>query len=368
MLIEKFKIIYSILPYSVNIKNRNELFCSILFGRKQITLKLKNGNKVKIKLERLDLISSLIGIISFASSCKMINKNKVLVSFDQKNILELNLSELDLQDRNLIHVLFKALDNGANFIFSEKKDEPIRDKTFRILKINNKKVIETHDGIRFYLDSIQPNNTIIETFVNQSHLISSTEDFSGKIVFDVGAECGDTALFYANKGAKVFSFEPILAHFNALKRNLELNTELAKRIHPTNAAIGEDGMLKFYQSTSAEIAGGASFVYNMQGKDVKTVEVQGFSLNSAMEKVGVEHIDLLKMDCKGCEFYLTSDVLTNVDSLKIEHVSMDKKHKLEDLLKILEKSDYSYLIYRHSRYTKSNKEVATIYAKKKILL
>lgn len=368
ILYEKLKTIYSIIPYSTNCKNRIELFCSILIGKKQIILKLKNQNKIKIRFETLDLVYPLIGIISFASSCKMTNENKVLISFDQKNTIEFDLNKLNLEDKNLIHVLFRALDNGANFIFSENQKEPIRDKTFRILTINNKKVIQTHDGICFYLDSIQPMNTIIETFVFQSHLMSSSDDFSGKIVFDVGAECGDTALFYANKGAKVFSFEPVIAHFNALKKNLEINKELAKQIHPTNAAIGEDGILKFYQSASAEIAGGASYVYNMHGKEVKIVDVQGFSINSAMKKVNVEHIDLLKMDCKGCEFYLTEKDLANVDSLKIEYVAIDKKHRLEDLLKILEKLNYSYLIYRPSKYFRSNKEVATIYAKKKDLL
>tara|TARA_B110000495_G_C22944064_1_gene552565 strand:- start:947 stop:1267 length:321 start_codon:yes stop_codon:yes gene_type:complete len=106
----------------------------------------------------------------------------------------------------------------------------------------------------------------------------------------------------------------------------------------------------------------------MHGKEVKIVDVQGFSINSAMKKVNVEHIDLLKMDCKGCEFYLTEKDLANVDSLKIEYVAIDKKHRLEDLLKILEKLNYSYLIYRPSKYFRSNKEVATIYAKKKDLL
>ena len=49
------------------------------------------------------------------------------------------------------------------------------------------------------------------------------------IVVDVGAQCGDTPLYYANKGATVYAFEPNLNHYNAMLKNLSLNPVLAKK-------------------------------------------------------------------------------------------------------------------------------------------
>ena len=154
-------------------------------------------------------------------------------------------------------------------------------------------------------------------------------------------------------------------HYDAMLKNISLNPELSKKITPINAAVGKDGILKFYQSGKAEIAEAASFVYNIHGKDAKTTEITGYSLKSAYEKFNLKHIDLLKMDCKGCEYFLTEDDLINVNTIKIEYTNFDDSHKLEDLLKNIKKSGFQYTIYRHiPDYYKSNSFSGTLYAKR----
>ena len=66
------------------------------------------------------------------------------------------------------------------------------------------------------------------------------------------------------------------------------------------------------------------------------------------------HIDLLKMDCKGCEFSLTDDDLKNIRRVKIEYSLHKKTHRLEDLLKILEKNGFSCVIFRVSDTTRTS--------------
>lgn len=146
---------------------------------------------------------------------------------------------------------------------------------------------------------------------------------------------------------------------------MSLNPELAKNIIATNAAIGKDGELLFYHSDRADIAECASFVYNTHGKNARTSKVQGLSLNTAYEKFGIKHIDLLKMDCKGCEFNLTDNDLKIVNSVKIEYLAGGDKQKLQKLLTTLQNNNFQYIIFRHEPiYYASNLVSATIYAKK----
>ena len=92
-------------------------------------------------------------------------------------------------------------------------------------------------------------------------------------------------MYYASRGAIVFAFEPMKAHYDAMIRNLTLNPKLFERITPINAAIGKDGKLKFYHSGISEIAGVSSFVYNVHGKEATIFnDVQGYSLSAAIKK------------------------------------------------------------------------------------
>lgn len=179
------------------------------------------------------------------------------------------------------------------------------------------------------------------------------------------AECGDTPLYFANKGANVYAFEPVKTHFEAMLRNISLNPHLSNRIITINAAIGKDGLLKFYESTKMGGGGGASFLYNNQGNDFKKFEVIGYSLESALEKFNIKNIDLLKMDCKGCEFLLTENALKNVNKVKIEYSIHSNEHKMENLTRILEDSGFSFIIYRNSDQSRrSNRFSANIYGVK----
>jgi len=191
-------------------------------------------------------------------------------------------------------------------------------------------------------------NTIIETFVKNIHLINSNYDWTGKVVVDVCAECGDTPLYLADKGAKVYAFEPVKTHYDAMMRNIGLNPELSKKITPINAAIGKDGILKFIESTAFGGCPGASFVYDNQDGKWKITEVLGYSFESVLEKFNIENIDLLKIDCKGCEFFLNEDVLKNVNMVKIEYSIHSNEHKMENLLKVLGNAGFSCLVYRNS--------------------
>ena len=221
--------------------------------------------------------------------------------------------------------------------------------------------------LRFFLDSIHPGNTIIETFVREIHSINPKIDWNDKIVVDVGAECGDTPLYFANMGAKVFAFEPLKKHFEFFKKNMNLNPILSEKIIPINAAIGKNEQLKFYVSDDSDEHGsiGASFVSNNQDNNFKYELVDGYKLATARKKFGINHIDLLKMDCKECEFYLTDDDLKDVDRIKLEYAIWNKKFKLDDLLDLLKRNGFKCSIFRNGDTNRlSNRIAGNIYATK----
>jgi len=354
---------YYITPYLSVVKNKYQLISSLFFRKKQIKLELSNGVTATFRREKFSLVTALLGVVSFATSCDRKSDNEIEISFDMQNRFVIKLNEMSLEDEKLLALLYEGTLFGASFIEDDEKFR-IPGRTIRIFELNGKKVIELESDLRFYLDSITP-GIIIEAFIQKIHNVETSEDLKGKTVVDVGAECGDTAIFYANKGAIVYSFEPVKAHYDAMVRNISLNPRLAKQITPINAAIGKDGILKFYQSDKADIAEAASFVYNVHGEDVKISDVKGYSLKSAYSEFGLKQIDLLKMDCKGCEYFLSESDLENVSSMKIEYLNYDDSHKLEELLGKIKNAGFQYIIYRHIPfYYRSNLFSATIYAKK----
>ena len=356
-------LIYGILPYILNIGNKWGFMISLLFGNKNLKIKITN-HVFNFKLNEYNRIFFLLGLIEFAFSYTLTKDGKLDVSLDGQNKFSVPILNQSYEDENLIELLFRASKFGASFIDGSNLEYGLREKQIKIYKKQNKRIIETSDGIKFYLDSIHPSNTIVETFIEKIHQINSLERLDNKIILDIGAECGDTALFYANLGATVYSFEPIKENCDAMNRNLELNPELAKKITLTNGAIGEDKILKFFKDPTTPTHG-ASFVHNKRGKNALIEMVQGFSLETVLKKFKIENIELMKMDCKGCEFFLNKPALDKIRRIKIEFAGFHPEKTVEDVLLKLKNNGFSYVIYRSSNSRNhSNKEVGYIYAEK----
>ena len=353
---------------SPSIINHKLLFVfQILLGSKTISLQIKNLPKIQIKKHEFYSMLNLIGVLTYSINYKLIDNNLIKLTFDNINYFDINLKQITNEEKNLIELLYLCSRDGTTFITDENFNlNNSRFKTLKIYKKNNKTIIETFSGIRFYLDSIHPGNTIDECFIRDIHSIQHSDNFTGKIVVDVGAECGDTPLYYASLGANVFAFEPIIENFESMVRNISLNENLSKKIIPINAAIGKDGQLKFFQSPDRPTYG-SSFVYNRYGNEGNSIDVKGYSFLTLLEEFKIDKIDLLKLDCKGCEIYLDKKFLQRVDSLKIEYMGQFTSSKLEALTKILDESGFKYQIYRSSPFSRlSNRLNGHIYAQKNV--
>ena len=361
---ENLGLVYFVLPFISVVENKISLICSILFGKSEYKIKIKN-TIIEIPRTKFDSLRSLLACLTYSISYSIDASKNLEISFDENSKFRISLKGLSFEDSNLLKLLHEGNKYCANFL-NDISFTDIRKQTYRIISENDKKIIITSDGIKFFVDSIHPGNTIIETFVREIHSINPKIDWNNKIVVDVGAECGDTPLYFASMGAKVFAFEPLKKHFEFFKKNLSLNPALSEKIIPINAAIGKDEQLKFY--VSADDAYGtiaASFVSNNQGKNFKHELVDGYKLETARKKFDINHIDLLKMDCKECEFYLTDNDLKDIDRIKLEYTIWNKKYKLEDLLNLLKRNGFKCSIFRHGDNSRlSNRIGGTIYATK----
>lgn len=347
-LVNNFGILWYLLPFfkSSLIKNKFDLAFSILFGFKIYKLKINNLT-IPFPSSKFSNLLHFLGVLSYAFSYTIKNNSMIELSFDPKNIITIPTKNLSYEDENLLELLFLGTKYGVNFIIGEKNDnENLRDKTIQIYENNGRKIIKVFNGVQFYLDSVHPSVSIIETFIRKIHMINLDDDFTDKIVLDIGAECGDTALYYASLNATVYSFEPIKSNYDDMIENIGLNPQLSKKIIPINAAIGEDKILKFYQDPNTPNIG-ASFAYNIRGNNAIVSEIQGYSLETALEKFQIEHVDLMKTDCKNCEFYFNKNSLSNIDRVKIEVANISNSEKnVDDMLSILKKSGFECVVYK----------------------
>ena len=140
---------------------------------------------------------------------------------------------------------------------------------------------------------------IIETFDLGQY---SFADVGGRTVIDVGAFVGDTAIYFALKGAKkVYAVEPHPGAYAEMLENIKLNN-MEGKVVPINAALGSrSGRIKI-PNVDVNMTGGT---YHGLGSD-GDVEVSMITLEQLISDYGVEP-DVLKMDCEGCEF----DVVLN---------------------------------------------------------
>jgi len=220
-------------------------------------------------------------------------------------------------------------------------DDKLTVKFFSVIDLiyrDGEFLLRMPDGILLTIDSFDP-LIIAETWLYDIHFLGF--DLSDWFVLDIGAFVGDTALYYARRGAFVVAVEPLPSNYETMLRNLDLNPELKPRILPVNAAVsGVDGFVEFRYNVT--IDGGASthgtgrFVTKVRSARLSTLIRELESRGIDMSKFRVR---VLKVDCKGCEYELVNDETIRLfDIVKIEYSSYlinktyhELKGKLEEL-------------------------------------
>ncbi len=148
----------------------------------------------------------------------------------------------------------------------------------------------------------------------------------GKTVIDIGANIGDSSIYFAINGAtKVFAVEPFPRSYSSLVKNINLN-ELREVVVPINAAIKSKKGEITLPLENGDI--GSKAVYNPSYTGT-TVQIPTITLDEIFDNVKSVDI-ILKMDCEGCEY----EVIPNMNEYLFDKISAIclEYHK-----------DYSYL-------------------------
>ena len=182
------------------------------------------------------------------------------------------------------------------------------DKKLEILYLN----FRDH-GLKFLGTEI--NGELPEVFGQEDY---ANLNYKDETVVDIGANIGDSSIYFAVMGAKrVIAIEPFPSSYSLLKRNISLN-EMQSIIVPMNAAIGQnDGFVKLDSKINTTTGLGISN-YNT-GELVRII-----SLDKLVKEFDIQE-SILKMDCEGCEYeifnFTAAETLAQFKGLIIEYHS-----------------------------------------------
>ena len=185
--------------------------------------------------------------------------------------------------------------------------------------------------VKFNYDSQkQLNNTlgmIKEQFIEEQY---GWLDVKGKDVIDIGANVGDSAIYFALKGAEhVYAFEPYPYSYGLAMQNIRLNKLQDKITLLNEGCSAKEGKIKI----NAEYK-------NLAGTDLKNFK-KGTNINittimEILKRFEITEEAVLKIDCEGCEYRVLLETknsdLRRFKQIQIEYHYgyLNLKRKLED--------------------------------------
>ena len=163
------------------------------------------------------------------------------------------------------------------------------------------------------------NSNLLETFNLEDYKL----DVKEREVVDIGANIGDTAIYFSVKGAKhVYAYEPQPAFYKCALENIKLNN-LENNITMINAAIG---------AYNGEFHG----IDYITGSKFNVVKIP---IKNVIKQVSDKY--LLKIDCEGCEAELINDCDNfDFEYIIFEHHKAWTKIPVKRLIKKLETLQY----------------------------
>ncbi len=162
-------------------------------------------------------------------------------------------------------------------------------------------------------------------------------DVKNKVVFDIGGNIGDTAIYFAVNGARhIFVFEPYPYSCRIAQKNLELN-RLKNKVTIIQAAVSSKKS-KLYIPTQFKNTNGDRLLRFKQG-----IKVQTYTLSDLVNRFGQNHL-AMKMDCEGYEYeiirHTSRSILAKFDDIIISCHGNNKKG-VENIKKKLSESGFA---------------------------
>jgi len=180
-----------------------------------------------------------------------------------------------------------------------------------------------------------------EIFIDDVYQLED-RDFTGMTVLDVGANIGDSSIAFAGKGARVHAFEPLPMLQSFLRSNVNRNgMEQSITIHPVGLSTKNE-QIEITVSKSGSVNTDTHASEAMPGyyKHGVKQQIQLVKAAEYLSAQGVTTVDVLKLDCEGCEYALFTDNGL-LDAIRPRRIIMEYHRGGDGLYVFLQRHGYT---------------------------
>lgn len=271
--------------------------------------------------------------------------------------------------KNYLNVLFclltnrfplnTVLRNGSSAMFNNRMEVLASslgfcyetDKEILIVRYGrNSEVLKFYKGLA--------NGDILGVFVREDYAFLPVLE---KTVIDVGANIGDSSIYFAVMGArKVIALEPFIQNYEIARENLRLNS-LSDKIELLLAGCSSTRTHAFIDPHEE-----STTLSRLTRRD-HGIEIPLLTLNDLFLRAQSEEI-VLKIDCEGCEYDLLLSTPSEVLK-RFSHIQIEYHFGYKNLKEKLEKSGFEVSIklplFERRKNDRKSAYVGYIYATNK---
>lgn len=212
-------------------------------------------------------------------------------------------------------------------------------------------LIEIIKGIKFLIrkNVVSDIQILEEIFIENEYSFLYPYIKEG-IVLDIGANIGDTAILFSMKGAKkIYAYEPHPYLCSICLKNIELNN-LQKKIEVEKCGVGEKNETLVIKEDNFFAATGTFGL--KECAEAREIKIKIVSFSEIIEKI--QRIDVLKMDCEGCEFSaLLSCPKSSLRKIKVMGIEYHKDPS--PLIKYLKEAGFDVEIKKENKMSGKRK-------------
>ena len=160
--------------------------------------------------------------------------------------------------------------------------------------------------------------------------------FQDKTIVDIGANIGDSSVYFAVNGAsRVVGIEPFFKNFSLAKKNI-LQNNLSQKVEIIHAGCSDkSGVIEIDPDYNSNVD---SVIKNQ----INGEKISSLTLDDIINKYKIPKNSILKMDCEGCEY--ESIISAKTETLEhFEYIFIEYHHGYIDLVKKLENSNFDVI-------------------------
>ncbi|MBF0452578.1 MAG: FkbM family methyltransferase [Candidatus Magnetomorum sp.] len=151
------------------------------------------------------------------------------------------------------------------------------------------------------------------------------------VVVDIGANVGCYAIYVKmnHPTASIYCFEPVPATVELLSQNTKAFSDI--HIHPIALSNNnKTGWIEIHPINSGE-----NRLCDQKVNQNNRIAVPVHDADTVFTKLGLKHIDILKIDTEGCEVQILESLrkrLSDIDYIVLEYHSEDDRRRIDAIL------------------------------------